>query len=101
MVLFRVNVASIALPLVVQYSQELTLALGCTDCADTITPGTTNATATDCDMPCAGNVNEPCGAGNRLNLFWNGTTPPAPPTIIPSVGSWLSLGCYTYVQFYR
>lgn len=46
-------------------------------------------------MPCAGNAHEPCGAGNRLNLFWNGTAPPAPPTVIPSVGSWHSLGCYT------
>ncbi|KAH9987623.1 copper radical oxidase [Russula compacta] len=36
-----------------------------------------------------------CGAGSRLNLYWSGATPPAPPSIVPSYGSWVSLGCYS------
>ena len=102
LLLYRENVVSIAFPSncvnsFFFFEIHLTFALGCTDCANTITPGTTNATATDCDMPCAANANEPCGAGDRINLFWNGTTPPLAPTVKPSVGSWVSLGCYTYV----
>ncbi|KAG7087310.1 hypothetical protein E1B28_013287 [Marasmius oreades] len=50
--------------------------------------------ATDCNMACSGNANEVCGAGNRLNVFWSGKTPPAPPTTVPKVGNWSSLGCY-------
>lgn len=64
-----------------------------------MTSGAANATSTDCSTPCAGNANEPCGNANRLNLFWNGKTPPPPPEIVPSVGSWVSLGCYSYVRF--
>ncbi|KAF8908562.1 copper radical oxidase with WSC domains [Gymnopilus junonius] len=47
-------------------------------CSNVIGPGGTNATSTDCNVACAGNANEPCGAGNRLDVFWNGKTPPAP-----------------------
>ncbi|KAF9265003.1 WSC-domain-containing protein [Marasmius fiardii PR-910] len=51
--------------------------------------------ATDCNMACTGNHNELCGAGNRLNVFWNGKTPPPPPATVPKVGNWVSLGCYS------
>ncbi|KDR73047.1 hypothetical protein GALMADRAFT_142740 [Galerina marginata CBS 339.88] len=68
-------------------------------CGNVVAPGGTNATLTDCNMACAGNANEPCGAGNRLDLFWNGKTPPTPPQIVPSVGKWVSLGCTTCVTF--
>ncbi|KAF8151649.1 hypothetical protein B0H34DRAFT_801346 [Crassisporium funariophilum] len=64
-------------------------------CGNVLTPGAANATSTDCNTPCAGNAHEPCGAGGRLNLFWSGKTPPPPPIIVPSVGKWVSLGCYT------
>ncbi|KAF4622575.1 hypothetical protein D9613_009394 [Agrocybe pediades] len=64
-------------------------------CGNTLAPGGTNTTITDCNMACAGNANEPCGAGNRLNLFWNGKTPPPSPQTVPSVGKWVSLGCFT------
>lgn len=30
----------------------------------------------------------------RLNLYWSGAQPPAPPQTVPSVGEWVSLGCY-------
>ncbi|KDR73046.1 hypothetical protein GALMADRAFT_142739 [Galerina marginata CBS 339.88] len=64
-------------------------------CGNVVTAGGTNATATDCNMACAGNATEPCGAGNRLDLFWNGKTPPPAPKTVPSVGKWVSLGCLT------
>ncbi|KAF9484627.1 copper radical oxidase [Pholiota conissans] len=64
-------------------------------CGNNLTPGYANATLTDCNMGCAGNAEEACGAGNRLDLFWSGVTPPPPPSIVPKVGNWVSLGCYS------
>ncbi|OBZ73298.1 putative fungistatic metabolite [Grifola frondosa] len=71
----------------VEYAQECW-------CGNTIANGGTNVTDTDCDSPCTGNPNETCGAGNRLNVYWSGVPPPAPPITVPSVGQWESLGCY-------
>ena len=48
-------------------------------------------------MLCTGNSSEYCGAGNLLNMYTSGATPPPGPEIVPSVGPWVSLGCYTYV----
>ncbi|KAK0449009.1 uncharacterized protein EV420DRAFT_787296 [Desarmillaria tabescens] len=72
----------------VEYSQECY-------CGNNIESGDTNATATDCNMACTGNTLQLCGGPSRLNLFWSGATPPPPPTIVPSVGNWTSLGCYS------
>jgi hypothetical protein len=33
----------------------------------------------DCDMPCAGNSQEVCGAGDRLSLYSGVGTPPVAP----------------------
>lgn len=47
-------------------------------------------------MPCSGDANQACGAGNRLNVFQlAGATVPAPPATNPGFGRWTSLGCYT------
>ncbi|KAJ7682353.1 WSC domain-containing protein [Mycena polygramma] len=44
-----------------------------------------------CDEPCGGNTTELCGAGNFLDIYWNG----APlPTIPPAVGTWKYEGCF-------
>ena len=67
------------------------------DCGDTISDGGTKASLSDCNFPCPGNATEVCGAGNRLNLYWSGATPPvppAPPVIAQSYGLWVSAGCY-------
>ncbi|KAH9059870.1 WSC domain-containing protein [Lactarius vividus] len=55
-----------------------------------------NATVSDCDVPCAGNLAEMCGAPLRLNLYWSGAPLPPPPTLVPtsSTGPWNYLGCY-------
>ena len=44
-------------------------------------------------MTCAGNASELCGGPNRLTL-WNNTLY-KPVQVVPSVGSYLSQGCYT------
>ena len=49
-------------------------------------------------MPCGGNKNEICGAGNRLSVYSNGTitvlpVPVAQNTSLP--GSWAYQGCYS------
>ncbi|KAF9049496.1 copper radical oxidase with WSC domains [Hymenopellis radicata] len=72
----------------VEFSQECY-------CGNTINIDDTNATATDCNMPCTGNALETCGAGGRLNLFWSGATPPPPPVTSPKVGDWTSIGCFS------
>ncbi|KAG6812809.1 hypothetical protein H0H92_000267 [Tricholoma furcatifolium] len=53
------------------------------------------AAATDCDMACSGNSTEECGGPARLNIYWSGQTPPAPPSTAATIGNWTSLGCYT------
>ncbi|KAI0808290.1 hypothetical protein C8Q74DRAFT_1189458 [Fomes fomentarius] len=63
-------------------------------CGNAIENGGTNATLADCNLPCAGDATEFCGAGNRLSVYWNGVQPPPPPVTVPSVGDWQSLGCF-------
>lgn len=35
---------------------------------------------------------------DRLNVYWSGVQPPAPPITVPSIGLWQSLGCYMCVS---
>jgi hypothetical protein len=69
------------------------------DCStrNSVNPIATNESASDCNMPCNGNANQPCGGANRINLFWNGQTAPPPPAVStnPGVDGWVSEGCYT------
>ncbi|KAF7361180.1 Copper radical oxidase [Mycena sanguinolenta] len=46
---------------------------------------------TDCNMSCAGNPTESCGAGLRMRVY-NKLDTPQPAT--PSKGKWESIGCY-------
>lgn len=71
----------------VEYAQECY-------CGNYFFSGATNVSLSDCDMACTGNSGEFCGAGNRLDIFWSGVQPPAPPILVPSVGNWSLLGCY-------
>jgi hypothetical protein len=41
----------------------------------------------DCDMPCTGDEEQPCGAGNRLTVFTSDLSAPA-------VAGWKYSGCY-------
>lgn len=65
------------------------------DCDNFIQNGGAQTALTDCKMPCAGNANESCGAGQRLNVFWSGKAPPPAPVTTPRVGDWIALGCVT------
>lgn len=64
------------------------------DCDNFLENGAQNVTLSDCNMACAGNLKETCGAGNRLNVFTSGKAPPPPPTIPAKIGNWTSLGCH-------
>ncbi|KAG6811805.1 hypothetical protein H0H92_005728 [Tricholoma furcatifolium] len=46
------------------------------DCDSTIQYPSVSAPLSECDMPCAGNASESCGAGNLLNILWNGQPSP-------------------------
>ena len=63
------------------------------DCGNAISDGTI-ATESDCCVPCSGNVNENCGASNRLNMYQNSAASPPVPVIAQNYGPWASLGCY-------
>jgi hypothetical protein len=45
------------------------------------------AAISDCSMGCNGNATESCGGPNRLNLFYNNATAPAPATTAPAAGT--------------
>ena len=64
-------------------------------CGNFILNGGAETTSSDCSFPCTGDATEVCGAGNRLSMYYSGGTPPPAPEIVPSVGLWESLGCYT------
>jgi WSC domain len=51
----------------------------------------------DCSVPCPGNANEMCGAGNRLNVFNTGTltTVGIPVEQTGGISSWTYRGCRT------
>lgn len=64
------------------------------DCGNSFAAGSTSVSLSQCNMPCSGNSAEFCGAGNLLNVYWSGAQPPSGPITVPSVGNWVSLGCY-------
>ncbi|KAF7302008.1 hypothetical protein MIND_00767100 [Mycena indigotica] len=45
----------------------------------------------DCNLPCSGNKNEKCGAGNYIDVYWNGHPFPVAP---PTAGTYTYQGCY-------
>ncbi|KAF7933528.1 uncharacterized protein EAE98_003237 [Botrytis deweyae] len=64
-------------------------------CGNSLAAGAGRALASDCSMRCPGNATEFCGGPNRLNLFWNGKSPPQ---TNPGSGLWSFAGCYTEGQ---
>ncbi|KAJ7054494.1 glyoxal oxidase N-terminus-domain-containing protein [Mycena amicta] len=65
------------------------------DCDDFIENEAQTTELSDCDLPCTGNPDESCGGANRVEIFWSGVTPPAPPTMPPFIGEWENLGCFS------
>ncbi|KAF7302018.1 hypothetical protein MIND_00768200 [Mycena indigotica] len=62
-----------------------------TDCDHALQAPSTIASAASCNMPCSGNKAEVCGAGNFINVYWNGQPFPVAP---PLVGTWGLQGCF-------
>ncbi|KAK4172123.1 WSC domain-containing protein [Triangularia setosa] len=60
-------------------------------CGQSVTDGNTEVDAVDCSFPCAGNPNEKCGAGNRVNLYTNDSPSIRSPAVLPGI---TSLGCF-------
>ncbi|KAF7355708.1 hypothetical protein MSAN_01488600 [Mycena sanguinolenta] len=50
------------------------------------------ASAANCNEACSGNSTETCGAGNFIEIYWNGTPPPTTPQ---QVGTWEYVGCFS------
>ncbi|KAG6825832.1 hypothetical protein H0H92_002250 [Tricholoma furcatifolium] len=55
------------------------------------------ANATDCNVPCAANVNETCGGASRINIFSNGRALPTIPADVTDStnATWAYNGCFT------
>lgn len=71
-------------------------------CDNALYNGAALTTDTDCNMPCSGDSDEECGAGNRLSVYNTGTlksygVPAVQTTDLP--GHWNYTGCYTWVLF--
>ncbi|KAK0732550.1 WSC domain-containing protein [Apiosordaria backusii] len=60
-------------------------------CGHSVTDGNTEVDAADCSFPCAGNADEKCGAGNRVNLYTNDSPSIRAPASLPGI---TSLGCF-------
>ncbi|KAK3373842.1 hypothetical protein B0T24DRAFT_529707 [Lasiosphaeria ovina] len=72
-------------------------------CGSALSAGSVQAPPTDCNMVCAGNQYEFCGAGNRLELYSTtatrsastSSTPTATLAVRPTVGAYVFVGCQT------
>lgn len=51
----------------------------------------------DCSMPCSGDADQPCGAGDRLTVYKGPVVPG--PEVPPTIPGWTYLGCIEYVIF--
>ncbi|KAJ0165994.1 WSC domain-containing protein [Colletotrichum tanaceti] len=61
-------------------------------CGYLLASSSVKAPEEDCSKPCAGNSDEVCGEGGRINVFTNGDAAPA---ILAASGDFKSLGCYS------
>jgi len=65
-------------------------------CGSALENGSTIGGSTACTMPCGGNVATICGGPGALSVYNNtALVPPKQPSVVPSVGNYQSLGCYT------
>ncbi|KAF9460644.1 WSC domain-containing protein [Collybia nuda] len=46
---------------------------------------------TECNVPCVGDPLETCGAGGRMNMYYDGTPDPI---AVPAVDTWAYQGCF-------
>ncbi|KAJ7368760.1 WSC domain-containing protein [Mycena albidolilacea] len=60
-------------------------------CDHALQPTGVPTSATNCNQACSGDSTELCGAGNFIDVYWNGTPRPGVPQ---QVGTWNYLGCF-------
>jgi len=65
-------------------------------CGNALENGSTIGGSTACNMPCGGNATTICGGPGALSVYNNtALVVPRQPSIVPSVGNYQFLGCYT------
>jgi hypothetical protein len=75
------------------------------DCGTSLKMSRNQTDAGDCNAQCSGNATQSCGAGNRLQVYFN---PPKPiaasfpvasaPANVGDADRWKYIGCYTFVS---
>ncbi|KAK6066430.1 WSC domain-containing protein [Seiridium cupressi] len=71
-------------------------------CGNSLASSSTNASLSDCSMPCTGNAYQYCGAGSRLELYYSNTTNgPFQPATVGGDKEWIWEGCRTEAQGVR
>ncbi|CAK7205222.1 hypothetical protein SEUCBS139899_007989 [Sporothrix eucalyptigena] len=64
-------------------------------CGNYLTTGSNKTSESDCSTYCAGDSSELCGAGNRLNVYYQTGKQTGPPVAQARVGTFAYLGCYS------
>ncbi|KAK0638658.1 hypothetical protein B0T16DRAFT_228203 [Cercophora newfieldiana] len=64
-------------------------------CGNSLAPSSSQVPTSDCNMPCAGNPLQYCGAGNRLQLYSLPNSEAPVPSHPATIGSWIFSGCRT------
>ncbi|KKA29461.1 hypothetical protein TD95_003109 [Thielaviopsis punctulata] len=67
-------------------------------CGNYLASSSTEADSSECNMVCAGDATQYCGAGNRLELYKTTASVPMPTGTLshrPTVGAWSLIGCWT------
>ncbi|KAF1730807.1 WSC domain-containing protein [Beauveria bassiana] len=70
-------------------------------CGSFVGTDTAAAPLADCNMPCAGDQFQYCGASNRLELYMNPAIPGGVPEQPPAAGDFALVGCQTEVNTTR
>lgn len=64
-------------------------------CGDTLASSSTSAPFSECNMVCSGDPYEYCGGSDRLELYSTIATPTATLGVVPTVGPYSFVGCWT------
>ena len=68
-------------------------------CGTDLLPSSKKVAGMQCDMPCGGDLDAPCGDADRLNVYYNPTA--APVSNPAAVGEFKQKGCWTDSQSAR
>lgn len=65
------------------------------ECYWSNTLATSQIADSSCNTACAGDATELCGGGNAIDVYQNSAYQPPVPTVVPSSGTFNSIGCYS------